>query len=219
MWSEIIPVKFQPIYDTEEIIGHEALCGLPNPSLIFAGAPPEFELECLLSALCQGRILMNGGLLFVNISAGALLKCQPHVLGVLENLPPGRVVVEITERDPGDIAGLNRTVQEIRAVGQRVALDDFGSGSSMQFLDIGPDYVKVDASIVRSCHLSVQKQSLLVTIASWSDCGILSVAEGIETKEEYRACLKAGINYFQGYYLSRPYFLPQGGEERANARA
>nr|WP_287194831.1 EAL domain-containing protein [Syntrophothermus sp.] len=204
------------MYDTEEIVGHEALCGLPNPSLIFVGASPEFELKCLLSALCQGRILMNGGLLFVNISAGALLKCRPRVLGALENLPPGRVVVEITERDPGDIAELTGAAEEIRAVGQKVALDDFGSGSSVRFLDIGPDYLKVDMAIVRNCHLSAQKQSLLKTVASWS--GIFSVAEGIETKEEYKTCLKAGINYFQGYYLCRPYFLG-GGEERANARA
>ncbi len=72
-----------------------------------------------------------------------------------------------------------------------IAIDDFGSGysndSSLVFLS--PNLVKIDISIVREIHKSLDKQNLLENLISYAKKrDIIVLAEGVETIEEIKVC-------------------------------
>ena len=99
----------------------------------------------------------------------------------------------------------------LRELGVRVSIDDFGTGySSLSALaDITADEIKVDRSFITSIHQRPRSQSVLKAIESLSQAlGMTVVAEGIETFEEL-AYLQATtrIQYAQGYYFAKPFFL------------
>ncbi|MEN9580570.1 MAG: hypothetical protein RJA70_3579 [Pseudomonadota bacterium] len=119
-----------------------------------------------------------------------------------------RVVLEITERAGlPQISNAPETIQELRRLGFRIAIDDLGSGyaglNSLAILE--PDIVKLDMLLVRDVHLSLTKQKLVSTVASLCrDMGSIVVAEGVETEDEERMLLQLGCDLLQGYLYAKP---------------
>jgi len=121
-----------------------------------------------------------------------------------------RVVLEFTEGeaidDHGEFAAL---VDEYRALGMKVAIDDFGAGySGLNLLaDFQPDMIKLDMNLVRGIESRGARQSIARAIAMvCSDLGIDVIAEGVETREEYEWFVGEGVRLFQGYLFGRPGF-------------
>ena len=88
-----------------------------------------------------------------------------------------------------------------------VAIDDIGTGySSLQaIMEVQPDFLKIDMSLVKNIHQSLIKQDLvhsLLQVASRTRMRV--IAEGIETAEEYQALRTCGVRYGQGFYFARP---------------
>jgi len=119
-----------------------------------------------------------------------------------------RLVVEITETAAlCDIEESARFVDTVRALGCRVALDDFGAGhTSLRHLQILPvDIVKIDGSLVGNLtKLSQFRVFLHHLLGLAKGFGLTTVAECVESAEEAALLRAEGIGYFQGYHFGRP---------------
>ncbi len=106
-----------------------------------------------------------------------------------------------------DIEGAGRQLRELRAAGIRVALDDFGTGySSLGLLSKLPvDLLKIDRSFVKglpSDHTSMTLTRTIIGLAS--AFGLLTVAEGVETAEQFKLLRLLNCDQSQGYYHCPP---------------
>ncbi len=128
-------------------------------------------------------------------------------------IPPGALVVEITEAVlMQDNPEVSQILDQIRRYGCRIALDDFGTGySSLSYLNrFSVDIVKVDQSFIRSLQQgsgeAYEKCRMLVegitTISHKMGCSV--IAEGIETREQWRILIEMGVDCGQGYLFCRP---------------
>ncbi|WP_024467327.1 bifunctional diguanylate cyclase/phosphodiesterase [Treponema pedis] len=119
------------------------------------------------------------------------------------------IVLEITESEPLNTAFYSIKSDLIQKWNAMIAIDDFGSGysndSSLVFLS--PNLVKIDISIVREIHKSLDKQNLLENLISYAKKrDIIVLAEGVETIEEIKVLLGFGVDLFQGYFFAKPSF-------------
>jgi diguanylate cyclase (GGDEF)-like protein len=150
--------------------------------------------------------------LAVNLSPRQLVEpdVAGHLLGLLAEvgLPPERLVVEITETTTLDqVADAADELGRLRAAGVRVALDDFGNGStSLRYLHGTPvDLIKIDRAFVHGVADRRDQRSLVRTIIELADdLGYDVVAEGVERDEDLAVLADLGCDLVQGYSLSRP---------------
>ncbi len=123
-------------------------------------------------------------------------------------LAPERLVLELTETVMLQDAELAlTTLQSLKALGVRIALDDFGTGfASLSYLQRFPfDKVKIDRAFI--AELGQRSQSSTIVRAVIDLCAALgmdTVAEGVETEEQFQALTMHNCDYVQGYLISRP---------------
>jgi diguanylate cyclase (GGDEF)-like protein/PAS domain S-box-containing protein len=99
------------------------------------------------------------------------------------------------------------TLHKLRQLGVRIALDDFGTGySSLNYLRSFPfDKIKIDRCFI--AHLCEDNKSVAIVhaIANLArSLGMVTTAEGVETKMQREAARNLGCTQIQGYLLSRP---------------
>lgn len=121
---------------------------------------------------------------------------------------PERAIIEITEgffvRNP---ERAKQSFCELRRIGLRIALDDFGSGfSSVGYLrEFGFDRLKIDRSLVNALGKIPKAGDLLkATVALASSFDIPVTAEGIETASQADFVTQCGCDELQGYFFSKP---------------
>ncbi len=206
---------FQPIVDLEtgETVGYEALTRFDSgqrPDLCFAdawsvGLGPELEIATVEAAVAAAKGLPSGQWLDVNIS--------PRVLEDADRLsqvlwPAERpIVLEITEHEVIEDYGAVR--EAIRALGHdvRLAVDDAGAGVANfgHIIELRPDFVKLDISLVRRVNANLGRQAMVVGMRHFSrTAGCRLVAEGIETEEEAATLTGLGVEFGQGYLFGHP---------------
>ncbi|WOS67199.1 MULTISPECIES: EAL domain-containing protein [Sinorhizobium] len=122
-----------------------------------------------------------------------------------------RLVLEITERSP--IAQLSRTaefVQDIRSLGYRVAVDDFGASFSTPevIFSMAVDIVKIDSFFVQSSSRPDADRMLHHMVGLASCVAPTIVVEGVETYNQLTLARAAGATHVQGYLLSEPTLFP-----------
>ncbi len=124
-------------------------------------------------------------------------------------IDPSLLTLEILEEvDPADSERAVETVGELKALGCRIGIDDFGSRYSnfARLRDFEPDYVKIDMKYVRNIHRNERNRILVETIVDYAHKnGIKVIAEGIETPEEQETIVQLGVDYSQGYLFSKPF--------------
>jgi EAL domain-containing protein (putative c-di-GMP-specific phosphodiesterase class I) len=222
---------YQPILDLRDltVLGHEVFTRGPSggpfddPERLFAlaeraGRMTEFERLSRRAALATvHRHLRPGGKLFLNTSARALQ--DPEVAGSgfvgrvdAEGLSHSQVVLEITERVAVEERQVYRDrLRALKDAGFGVAIDDMGAGySSLQsIVELEPDYLKFDISLVRNIDRSLIKRSLLETLVDLSEkIGAGVIAEGIEARSELDTLREMGVRLGQGMYLAPPAPVP-----------
>ncbi|HZF17951.1 MAG TPA: GGDEF domain-containing protein [Steroidobacteraceae bacterium] len=147
----------------------------------------------------------------INISGAAIAKADfaQFVESTLADhgVAPGRILFEVSEADlatHGAKAG--PFFERVRALGCRVALDDFGSGmtSFAQLKDLPIDMIKIDGCLVRDVLANERAATLVAAIAQMARAlGIKTVAECVET-ESVRARIAAlGVDFAQGFSIAR----------------
>jgi len=142
--------------------------------------------------------------LFVNVGSAIV---DPRMIERLADLP-AHVVVEITERVASSHdRALARTVAELSALGTRFAIDDIGTGYSSlrRVLDLAPDYLKLDASLVQGLGADRRLRAALDAIVGFAAAvDARLVAEGVERLDDLEVLLDAGVELAQGFLLGRP---------------
>jgi EAL domain-containing protein (putative c-di-GMP-specific phosphodiesterase class I) len=210
---------FQPIVDLRSgrPVGAEALSRFSHlpvqaPDTWFAeaasvGLGVELELAALDMALGQLHLLPADLYLSVNASVETIMSADFQA--ALGGIPAERIVLELTEHTQvSNYQKLEQSVEEIRAKGVRLAVDDAGSGySSLQhILNLQPDVIKLDIALTRGIDKDPARQALGRALLTFGlDAYNASiVAEGIETVGEFETLRSLGCPSGQGYYLGRP---------------
>ncbi len=120
----------------------------------------------------------------------------------------GSFVFELTERAAIQDYGVFRELlEEFRLKGIQIAIDDAGSGyASLEAIAaLSPDYLKVTKGLISTLAHEPIKQDLLKMLVELArKIGARTIAEGIETAEEFQWCRDLGIDLIQGYYIARP---------------
>jgi EAL domain-containing protein (putative c-di-GMP-specific phosphodiesterase class I) len=215
---ERLRVHLQPVIGlrTGDVWGLEALARFPGhpqpgPAAWFRGAikagwGPALETVALCGALDILDSLPAGMTLTVNLSPRALLR--PDVTELLLDASPSRLLVEITEHEPvRDYPELLLALSDLRGAGVRIGIDDFGAGHSSlrHVLQLAPDLVKLDISIIRHVDVDPSRQALVEAMLVF--CGRIGadvIAEGVEEPGELVTLLELGVEYGQGWFLARP---------------
>ena len=215
---ERLRVHLQPVIGlrTGAVWGLEALArfpGHPQPgpaawfrSAMRAGWGPALETVALCGALDVLDRLPPDLTLAVNLSPRALLRRD--VTELLLDASPARLMVEITEHEPvHDYPALLDALGRLRDAGVRIGIDDFGAGHSSlrHVLQLAPDVVKLDISIIRNVDIDPSRQALVeAMLAFCGRVGAVVIAEGVEEAGELITLLELGVEYGQGWFLARP---------------
>ncbi len=117
------------------------------------------------------------------------------------------LVIEITERQGGDILSLKKHLKPLTDFGFRLALDDFGSGySSFLYLaELPVNFIKIEGWMVQRIVRDARTRQLVETLVNTAQkFNITTVAECVETAETAQVLCDIGVDWAQGYYFSRP---------------
>ncbi|MBX9406701.1 EAL domain-containing protein [Pseudomonas baetica] len=218
----------QVAIDSGQIRGFEALLRWQHPSV--GDVPPGLFLPLLEEA----RLISRLGSWIYHCGAGQrkaweTLFAEDLVLGVsLSNtqfslpnlvtelrqvmerhaLQPRQLEVEVTEealmQNPEET---RKQLRLLRNLGVRVALDDFGSGpcSLAHLRDLELDTLKLDRHLIARLPDSKRDASLVSTVITLcKQYGLLVIAEGVETIEQYQWLQAHGCEYVQGFLVARP---------------
>ncbi len=119
-----------------------------------------------------------------------------------------RIIFEITESSQiKDLEQVGEFVKKIQAAGFKVALDDFGAGStSFQYLsDLHVDFVKIDGKYIKNIIDNNRDLIMVKNLTQMcKDLNIKVVGEFVESKEIALKLYDLHVDYGQGYYLGRP---------------
>jgi EAL domain-containing protein (putative c-di-GMP-specific phosphodiesterase class I) len=120
----------------------------------------------------------------------------------------GRLTLEIGEGSATLVAErVTRFMAELRPLGLRFVLDDFGLGplSLRQLRDFRFDGVKIDRSCLKDVESSPDAQALVEALVSVAHrFGMFAVAKGVETEAQARQLRALGVDGLQGYLFGRP---------------
>jgi len=144
-------------------------------------------------------------LLFVDIHRsdlldGDLYSPEPPLARIAE-----RVVLQVRARGLA-MADLGARASVLRFVGFRIAIADLDAGQAClaQMADLAPEFVKIDAGLVKGLDGSLGRRRLVSALVSMCrSLDAVSIAEGVSTAEERDALLSAGCNVVQGAIAAR----------------
>jgi diguanylate cyclase (GGDEF)-like protein/PAS domain S-box-containing protein len=221
-----IEIHYQPILHvkTRKLFGLEALARWRHPVKGFV-PPSEFIPlaeetgliiplgEKVLHKACEtAKRWPLGVKVAVNISAVQFAKSD--LLDVVTRtlaetgLPPQRLELEITETALLEKeAGVLATLQQLERLGIAISLDDFGTGySSLRYLTTFPiDKIKIDKSFTQNITHRADCAAVVASVlALGSGLDVATVAEGVETKQQFDILRASGVNYVQGYLFGAP---------------
>jgi diguanylate cyclase (GGDEF)-like protein/PAS domain S-box-containing protein len=228
--ADELQVHYQPIYDfrSGRISGMEALLRWTHPDLgpippgVFiplaesTGAMVPIGAWVLRTACAQARAWHEAGFrslsLAVNLSItqlhqGDLVERVRQILDETQ-LPPRLLELEITESSAMMSPEMSiRTLYDLKKLGIRISLDDFGTGhSSLSYLKRFPiDTLKIDQSFVRDINSDPDTAAIVTAIIAMAHSLRLKViAEGVELTEQANFLRRYGCDQMQGYLVKPP---------------
>lgn len=154
----------------------------------------------------------NNARLAINLSGRSMNNME--ILNYIEPLlnqagvKPDLIIFEITETSAvSNFEAAKELIKKLRALGCRFALDDFGVGfSSFYYLKSLPvDYVKIDGSFVKQMDVNTEDQIFVKVLTEVSQAfGKKIIAEFVENEQILELLGQLGVDYAQGYYVSKP---------------
>ncbi len=134
-----------------------------------------------------------------------LLKTRIHEYS---NYEGKHITLEILEDDHiKDYDTLKSKLAELKSLGAKIAIDDFGSGYSnfSHILGISPDFVKIDGTLIKDIYHDKKSYQLVKAIVGFAkNLNMMTVAEFVEDENIFNVLKELGIDLFQGYYFSKP---------------
>lgn len=215
--SRAFHTVLQPVYSLHDgrLMAAEALTRFDRgptrtPDRWFAAADSlglgtDLELAAIAGALEVGADLPSRVVLSVNASPKTL--ADPGLIDLLRTRRHTAVTVEITEHAVvEDYPLLRDVVDRLRDLGVRIAVDDAGAGvaSMHHIVQLGPDAIKLDASLTRDMSASALRRSLATAMVEFAyRANALLIVEGIETESDLAAWRALGAHGVQGNYTGR----------------
>jgi len=208
---------FQPIYNIKNnnIIGYEALLRdssefQVSPECIFNEADKN-GYRSLLDKITIKKALdtfkNKSSPLFINVFPSTLL--ERDFLSWWDNNVPFHmnIVVELLENDSIKSWDAFKTItMELQKRNIKIAIDDMSEGYSFfqQWIELDPDYIKLDRYFSVNLAANSKKQKALKGIIDLFCNSTEIIIEGIETEKDLEIAKILGISYAQGYLLGRP---------------
>jgi len=148
----------------------------------------------------------------VNVAASQFLeeRFSEKILHLLDvhNISPTLLEIEVTESIVmNEIQVVVAALNALRRAGVRVAIDDFGTGySSLSYLqDLPLDVLKIDRSFINRLESERIDESVANTIMLLAKgLSLETIAEGVETTDQFRQVQQLGCTLIQGYYFAKP---------------
>ncbi|TVR88406.1 MAG: GGDEF domain-containing response regulator [Spirochaetaceae bacterium] len=215
---------FQPILEIEtgKIVKYEALIRMVSPDGT-VHSPAEFLHVAKNSRYYQDitRIVFEKSIAAfrdrtedINVNLSVLdihnEETRSFLMRLLEDNPEvaKRLTIEIVEEEGAEhYDTVKEFIQDVRAFGVKIAIDDFGSGYSnfQRIMDLNIDFIKIDGSLVKHICDNPVFENLVRVIKSFAAfSGIPVVAEFVESEEMVSVLHEIGIEYAQGYYVGKP---------------
>ncbi|WPB58808.1 EAL domain-containing protein [Xylophilus sp. GOD-11R] len=227
-----LSVVYQPIYrlDDGTVSGMECLARFrgafhATPDKWFADAAEvgmgiQLESHAIRQALSKMDSLPRDVYLAVNGSPELFM--SDELARAVEGVDPSRVVLEVTEHaSVSDYRQLWNSLAAWRNRGMRIAIDDAGAGySSMRhILDLQPEYIKLDISLVRNIDADARRRALAAALIAFArEIGAAVTAEGVETEAELQTLRHLGVDKVQGFHMSRPVSAQRAAELATQSR-
>ena len=223
--GQIVPY-YQPVIDLKSgaVVGCEALArwehprrGLLQPSTLIpiaesTGLISELTFSLLNQAIRDAKVWPGELSVSINLSPRQFADgwLAEKVLRILtENaFPAHRLEFEVTETTVIErIDEAQATLQSLRNLGVKIALDDFGGGyAGLSYLQhLGFDRIKIDQSFITDMLTNPDDQKIVELIVNFGRTfGLQITAEGIESLEVGNRLIKLGCGTGQGYYFCKP---------------
>lgn len=119
-----------------------------------------------------------------------------------------KITFEITEEEAVEnFKEVKEFIQDIKKLGAKIAIDDFGSGYANYnyIFNMNPDYIKIDGGLVSEILTNENQVILIKSLVEMSrKIGIKTVAEFVDSKEKMEKLRQLGVDYFQGFYFHKP---------------
>ena len=188
-------VARQPILTVDEkVFGYELLFRDGVEDYFRHADPDQASRSTLNTAMLLGLdVLCDGRRAFVNCTRDILLK------DYITLLPSEHAVAEVLETVPADdlvVAACRR----LKEAGYLIALDDFAVNDPREALTDIADIIKVDIR-------ETSEADAAVMVKRYGPWRCRTLAEKVETRDEFLTAKKAGFLYFQGYFFRRPEIL------------
>lgn len=222
--SDQIQPYFQPIYNnhTNKVEKYECLARMIdedgevfNPGLFLGSAKivgllPNISFVIISKSFKHFKD--NNYEFAINISEDDLKagKFVEYIINRCDHfgISPKRVCIEILEGiSSSSNAEMIRQIKELKSLGFKIALDDFGTESSnfSRIFDLEIDYIKIDGSFIKNLDTDVKSLKIVKTIANFAkSIGVKTIAEFVHSKAIQDIVLDLGIDYSQGYYFGKP---------------
>ena len=121
-----------------------------------------------------------------------------------------RLTIEILEHEEiKNFTLIRESIEQLKSIGFSIALDDFGSGYAnfAYMLNLNIDILKIDGAIIKDIDKNRSAYNIVKAIVTFAkSMEMETVAEMVNTKEEYDTLIEIGVDYLQGYYLGYPKF-------------
>ena len=224
--NQIVPF-YQPIVNNkQEIIKYEALMRIrqeeeeevnyisPIYFLDTAVKTKQYEalstemIKQVLETLENNNVTISINVSYYDIKEVGLLNIIQDLIETKNNDICSRLIIEIIETN--NISECEYCIDFIEAAkkaGIKIAIDDFGTGYSnfTHVLDIKPDYLKIDGSLIKNIHKDENSLTLVKAIVEFSKkLNIKLIAEFVHSEEVFNIVKDLGIDEFQGYYFGEP---------------
>lgn len=217
----VLQMVWQPIMNTftGNVVAVESLARFqtdpyrpPNEwfeEAVALGVGSELEKSAFAKGMAIKDLLPPDIYVGCNLSGATFL--EPDFQDFLKQQNLDQVVLEITEHDIiADYTELANSLSDFRNFGLKLAVDDFGAGyaSFRHIVELNPDSIKLDMSLVRNIDRCPAIQSAVRALVGFAeDRGSNLLAEGVETRAELDMLKSLGIQRAQGYFFHKP--MPQ----------
>jgi EAL domain-containing protein (putative c-di-GMP-specific phosphodiesterase class I) len=206
-----------------EIFGYEMLGRgthpeLPdNPGPLFRIAESVNSLPMQLSQLfrdvgiAKAATFDTNAVFFMNVHPYELRYTRLLLMQmekIRKDYPGMKLVLEIHEKAVPSLPDMKKICRELDSLNIKLAYDDFGAGQArfIELIEAPAHYLKFDVSLVRHIDkASATKRNMVQSLVNLSqNMGIITLAEGIESKAEVETCQNMGFDLIQGYYFGKP---------------
>ena len=222
--NKIVPF-FQPIVDREQnIVKYEVLMRLeqlkgtevefvsPVFFLNIAKQTKQYEkltqmmIEKSFNIMKDLEVDFSVNLSFEDINSAHMVT---NLKKLIKRFDIGKqLIFEIVEsEDIDNYEAVQYFVEEVKELGVRIAIDDFGSGFSSykRIFDIAPSFLKIDGSFIKNIDTDKNSYELVKSVVSLTKAlDIKTIAEFVYSEDIFDICYELGVEEFQGYYFSAP---------------